>query len=159
MLKTSLSIFLLLFFGGCGIRHYALSSADIVIIKSPHLRYADEGYISHSKDAVLLQMYEAGTLVKTIRLNHLICVDSEGCLTKQMFNDKYLSSSYPPDILQDIILGKKIYKGKNYIKVQGGFTQQISNLHVNIFYSVISHVIVFKDFKNHIFLKISPLSP
>lgn len=140
-------------------RNYAVSHADVVIIKSPRLRYADEGYIKHSADAILLQMYEAGTLVKTIRLDHLICVDDEGCLTKQMFNDRYLNPSYPPDILQNIILGKKIYWGKNYTKVPGGFTQRIDDLHVDIFYSVISGVIVFKDFSNHIFIKIAPLNP
>lgn len=157
MLRVGLIFLLLLFFDGCAIRHYAVSHADVVIIKSPYLRYADEGYIRHSGDAILLQMYEAGTLVKTIKVNHLICVDKEGCLTKQMFNDRYLNSNYPSGILQHIILGKKIYNGKNYVKVPGGFTQRIANLHVNISYSVISHVITFQDLRNDIFIKISPL--
>ena len=151
-------VFLLLIFAlsGCSIKNYEHTEAKIITIKSPKLRFSDIGYIRHTKDAIELELFVAGHVYQRIHINHLICVD-EGCMSKSSFNAEYLSAFYPSSLLQNIILGKEIYNGKNSLKKDDGFIQSIKNSDVDIKYSVNSHQIYFKDRKNHILIKIKDI--
>ncbi len=148
---------MLVLFGGCSIKNYAHTDAKIVIIKSPKLKFSDIGYIRHSKDAIELELFVAGQVLQRIHINHLICVN-EGCMSKSRFNQEYLSGVYPSSLLQNVILGKEIYKGKNSLKQEDGFLQSIKTSEVNIKYRVNSHEIYFKDKKNHILIKIKEIN-
>jgi hypothetical protein len=148
-------ILVLFLAGGCAAPTYQKSEARIVVIRSPLLRFADLGYIRHTQNALQIQLFEAGQLVKSIDVNNFVCVDS-GCLTKSMFNARYLSANYPDDILQNVFLGLPIYGGKNLQRVRGGFVQKIHTLHVEITYRVINGVIFFRDRKSGILLKVMP---
>ena len=155
-MKYFLVIFILLF-TACSIKNYKHTSTKIVTIKSEKLKFSDVGYIRHTDDAIELELFFAGRAYKKIHINTLICVDN-GCMSKSSFNEEYLSKYYPTSILQNIILGKKIYDGVNSIKQSDGFIQQIKRLHVNIKYRVNSKEIYFKDVYNHILIKIKEVN-
>jgi hypothetical protein len=146
----------MLLFNACSIKNYEKTESKIIIIKSPQLKFADLGYVRNSDKAIELELFIAGKSVKKITLNHLICVD-EGCMSKRAFNEAYLNAAYPNDLLQNIILGRKIYDGENSVKTADGFRQTIKTQDVDIDYSATSHLISFKDKKNRIIFKIKDI--
>ena len=142
-----------LFFSACSVKDYKHTQSKIIIIKSPKIKFADVGYLKNSDEAIELELFMAGKVIDRISINHLICVSS-GCMSKSGFNEDYLHNSYPDEILQNILLGNKIYDGKDMIKTAGGFEQQIKSDDVNIIYKVDNNSIFFKDRKNNIIFKI-----
>ncbi len=151
-MKYLLLIFIL-FFSACSVKEYQQTKTKIVIIKSPKLKFTDVGYLRNSDDAVELELFSAGVAIEKISINHLICISS-GCMTKQGFNQDYLNSAYPSNILQNILLAKPIYDAMSIVKTYDGFEQYIENENVDIKYQVTKNVIYFKDRKNHIIIKI-----
>lgn len=144
-------IFLL---AGCSVKNYAINESKIIILKSSQLKYADLGYIRNSGDALRIELYEMGNLVTSIEIDNLICID-EGCMPKSVFNAKYLNENYPSDTLENVILGKEIYGGKNLVRSAEGFAQNIKDNHVDIEYEVKRKEIRFKDRRNNVLMKIS----
>jgi len=142
-------ILVALLLSACSLKDYRHTESKVLIIKTPKLKFSDLAYIKHTGSAVSLELFVTGKLVQKISIDYLICVD-EGCMSKSGFNNEYLNSAYPDDILQNIILGKSIYNKQNFLKKRDGFTQSIKNESVNIIYRVNSHEIFFKDKKNHI---------
>lgn len=142
-----------LFFSACSIKNYEHTSSKIIIIKSPKIKFADLGYIRNSDKAIELELFVAGRAIEKITINHFVCVTA-GCMSKSGFNDAYLHSSYPNDLLQNILLGREIYKGKNRVKIENGFEQRISSQDVDIIYKRKQNSIFFKDRKNRIIFKI-----
>ena len=151
-MKTILLIFVL-FFTACSTKNYEITQTKIVIIKSPKLKFADVGYLRNSQKSIELEIFVAGTAVEKIAINHVICV-KDGCMSKSSFNEEYLHKTYPEDILQNVLLGKAIYDGKNRVKTDDGFEQNIQNADVDINYKVNANTIFFKDTKNAILLKL-----
>ena len=157
MLKTYFLLFFLLFFNSCSIKNYEINQSKIIIIKSPKIKFADMGYIRHSGKSLAVELFVAGKAIEKIEINHLICV-SAGCMSKSGFNEDYLSPYYPSDILQNIILGREIYDGKNKIVNGRSFTQVIQTPNVNIKYKVTSNATFFKDKANGILFKIKEIN-
>ncbi len=149
-------LILTLFISGCSIKNYEITQTKIIIIKSLKMKFADVGYIRSSDKAIELELFVAGKPIEKFTINHLICT-SEGCMSKSGFNSDYLSSSYPDDILQNILLGNEIYDAKNKIITEDGFTQKISTKSVDIMYRVNPKEIFFKDVKNKIIFKIKDI--
>jgi len=137
----------------CSVKNYEHTSSKIIIIKSPKIKFADLGYIRNSDNSIELELFSAGNVIEKITINHLICV-SAGCMSKSGFNSDYLDNSYPKDLLQNILLGKEIYEGKNRVKTVNGFTQKIVSKDVDISYKVSLNQIFFKDRKNRVIFKI-----
>jgi len=143
-----------LFLTACSIKNYEQTETKILTLKTSKIKFSDIAYLRHTGDALELELFVAGYVFKKIAINHLICISGEGCMTKQSFNDVYLTSAYPPNILQNILLGHKIFDGKNLIKSPTGFQQYIVTKDFNIKYIVKPKTVYFKDRKNHILLKI-----
>jgi len=143
-------------FSGCSIKNYEQSQSKIITIKTPLLKFSDLGYLKKSADAVRLELFVAGNNVQNISINHLICVD-DGCMGKKSFNEEFLSSFYPEDILQNIILGRYIFDAQDVVKTPTGFEQKIVTQNVDIKYRVTDKEIYFKDKKNHILFKIKDI--
>jgi len=156
MLIKYFLVTLTLLFSACSIKNYKHTQTKIIIIKSPKIKFADIGYIRNSDKAVELELFFAGQVVEKIAVNHLICT-SAGCMSKSGFNEEYLNAAYPDEIMQNILLGSEIYKGKNRLKTDDGFIQEIKTNNVDIKYSVNSHQIFFKDRKNRIIFKIKDI--
>ena len=152
------SIFLvsLLFLSACSIKNYEQTESKLIIIKSPKIKFADLGYIRNSDKAVELELFVAGKVIEKISVNHLICV-SDGCMSKSGFNEDYLNRAYPDEILQNILLGHEIYDGKNRVKTDDGFEQNIKDESVDILYRISTNTIFFKDRKNKIIFKIKDI--
>ena len=131
-----------------------MNESKIIVIKSPQIKYADLGYIRGHGNALKIELYEMGNVVKSIEINNFICVD-DGCMLKSVFNKKYLNGSYPADILENVILGHAIYDGKNLRKLYDGYVQNIKDKDVDITYEVTSQGIRFRDNQNGILVKIS----
>ena len=146
-------LFIVFFLSGCSVKHYEINEAKIIVIKSKQLKYADLGYIRNNEKSVKVELYEMGNLVQSIEINNLICMD-EGCMPKAIFNARYLSSTYPSDMLKDVILGEEIFDGQNLVKTSDGFVQDIQDEKVDIHYEVKAKSILFKDRKNAILVKI-----
>ena len=156
MLSKYFLVILTLLFSACSIKNYEHTQTKIIIIKSPKIKFADIGYIRNSDKAVELELFFAGQAIEKISVNHLICT-SEGCMSKSGFNEDYLNAAYPDEIMQNILLGNEIYEGKNRLKTDDGFMQEIKTNNVDIKYSVNSHQIFFKDKKNRIIFKIKDI--
>ena len=147
-----LLVLLVLFFSACSVKEYKYTQSKIIIIKSPKIKFADLGYIRNSEDAIELELFMAGTSIKKISINHLICVD-EGCMSKSGFNQDYLHPSYPSSLMQNLLLAKPIYDGENLKKQDSGFIQEIKNEDVDIKYTVAKESTFFKDRQNKIIFK------
>jgi hypothetical protein len=152
-----LLVSLLVFLTACSVKNYEQTETKIVTIKTHKFKFSDIGYLRYSGNALELELFMAGHVFKKITINHLICVSDAGCITKANFNQNYLSEAYPSNILQNILLGHKIFQGKNYKQNAFGFTQNIANERVNIRYIVKPKVIYFKDRKNHILFRIKDI--
>ncbi len=139
--------------GGCASKHYTLSEPKIIVLKTPLIRFADTGYIRHGEDGVKLELYSSGVAVKSIEINHLICVD-EGCMSKGAFNAHYLSAHYPDDLLLHVSRGKAIFEGEGIQKNSEGFEQNITTSEVAITYRVLPNETYFKDSKNAIVIRL-----
>lgn len=150
-------VVLLLFFSACSIKNYEQTATKLVTIKTKKFRFSDIGYLRHTDDALQLELFMAGQVVKRIEINHLICVSDEGCIDKKSFNAEYLSEKYPESLLQNVLLGKKIFNGQNLQKSSSGFIQIILTQDVTVFYRVTPQEIYFKDKKNHILFKIKDI--
>ncbi|MFA6196023.1 MAG: hypothetical protein WC656_05225 [Sulfurimonas sp.] len=153
MIKIFFLLTLTLFFSGCGVKSYERTQTKVIIIKSPKIKFADTGYVRNSDEKIELELFMAGKCIDKISVNHLICV-SDGCMSKSSFNKDYLSAYYDDDVLQNILLGTPIYGGKNKVKTEDGFEQNINDEHVEISYKVIPHAVMFKDKKNNIIFNI-----
>ncbi len=148
---------IILLFSACSVKNYEHTQSKLIIIKSPKIKFADLGYIRNSDKAVELELFVAGKVIEKISVNHLICV-SDGCMSKSGFNRDYLNAAYPETLFQNVLLGYKIYAGKNAVKMQDGFEQNIEDENVNITYRVSSNRIFFKDRKNNIIFKIKDVN-
>jgi len=151
-MRTLLLIFTLLF-SACSIKNYEQTQSKIIIIKTPKLKFADLGYLRNSGDAIELELFVAGKPIEKFTINHLVCVNV-GCMSKSSFNEEYLNAAYPDGLLQNILLGQKIYAGEGSLRTEDGFVQQIKTKSVDIKYVVKSKTIFFKDRKNRIIFKI-----
>ena len=127
------------------------------MIKSPKLRFNDIGYIKHNGNVISLELYNAGTAVETIQVNHLVCV-SKGCMTKSSFNKEYLSSCYPDDFIKNLLMRKPVFQKMGYRKTKNGFIQEIQTKKVSIIYKVIKENLYFKDRKNKILVKLKEIN-
>jgi hypothetical protein len=149
---------LTLFVSACSVKHYEITSTKLFTIKTSQMRFNDIAYLRHSGDAVELELYMAGQVVNKITINHLICVQNKGCMTKSQFNSRFLVEEYPSDILQHILLKKPIFEGQNLQKTKDGFEQTIQTNSVNIIYKVDAKRCYFKDKHNHILIKMKDMN-
>ena len=144
---------LMLFFAGCAIKQPTVKESWVVLLKTPKLKFNDIGYILHDNEHVELQLYSAGNAVESFSVNHLVCVQS-GCMRKSSFNQEYLSGAYDDDLLQDLLMRRPIFGGKNLQRNNNGFEQHIVDDAYDITYRVSGDTLYFKDTKNRILFKL-----
>ncbi len=150
----TLWVSMVVLFSGCAIKEYAINEPKLVIFKTPKFRFSDTGYIRRNGDALQLELYSSGIPVKRFEINHLICVDNEGCMRKSSFNAAYLSVDYPDDFLLHVSTGSPIFNGINLLKTSEGFEQHLFVNGAEIIYRVSLHEIYFKDNKNQILIQL-----
>ncbi len=154
-IQTSFILWASLFlFTGCAPKQYEKNESRLIVIKTSKLKFADLGYIRKNRDEVRADLFVAGQLVETLEIDNLVCVN-EGCLTKSAFNADYLHSSYPDDLILNVLLGRPIFNRASMQKTEGGFMQKLESTEYNIIYKIHDGNIYFKDKKNRLLIKIS----
>ncbi len=144
------SVFLL---GGCAPKSYEINESRLIILKTPKIKYADLGYIRSNKDEVRADLFIAGSLIQSLEVSTLVCVN-EGCLSKSAFNEDYLHPSYPDDLIVNVLLGRPIFDKTSLQKTDKGFIQELKSTDYNVIYKVEDGDISFKDRQNKLIIKI-----
>jgi hypothetical protein len=143
----------LLLLGGCAMHKPVRSEPYVVVFKTPQWRFADTGYIRTGDGVAELEVFETGQRILRLQVEHLVCVEDEGCLSKAAFNEKYLSAAYPDDLFYHLLRGEPIMGAENLVRTDDGFEQRLGG----ILYRVSSGEIYFKDFARGILIKFKPL--
>lgn len=147
---------LLLFTTGCTQKLPMSEKSALIVIKTPTMRYADMGFISHYDGYTKLQIYGLGQPILSLDINkNTICMSLLECMSKSEFNRKMLSKNYPDNILESIFNGEAIMGGTSIVQNSNGFTQKIAtNGLYDIEYSVTNKNISFNDKINKITIKV-----
>jgi len=127
----------------------------LIVIKSPTLKYADQGFLYQEKDRLRLEIYASGQAALKLTVTPDQVCTGGLCLGKREFNRRYLSAAYPADTLERILEGREIFGGEGVARSRGGFTQTLKKTGLyDISYSVLNGSIVFRDKINDILIKI-----
>ncbi len=127
--------------------------------KTPSVGYADAGFLYRYQDFIKLQMYANANPVVSLKISkESICMSFFECMSKEEFNKRVLSGYYPQDILEDIIMQRALFDGKDIVKKRNGFTQKISkDGSYDIRYEVLNGAAIFHDTINNITIKVEYL--
>jgi len=160
MKGRALFSFLILFFlVGCIDPATKEQKSLFMTFKTPSTGYADAGFLYKYQDFIKLQMYANGNPVVSLKISkENICMSFFECMSKEAFNKQVLSSYYPRDILEDVIMQRALFDGEHVVKKRNGFTQNITkNGHYDITYKVLNGVAIFHDTINNITIKVEYL--
>ncbi len=155
MKKFLVFLWIPLLFGvqGCAPKRYEKPMPAMIVIKTPTMRYADQGFIYRNGKGVKIQIYSLGTPIFSMRIGRRVCVKA-GCMDEQAFEKRYLGTLYPPGTLAAIFLKRPIFGGENLQCEGERCRQRIKNDSFDIIYAFDSRSASFKDRKHHILLKI-----
>ena len=147
-----IGVAILYFLGGCSLMNEPRKSTPVFVVwKSPSMKFADQGFLIDDKERTKLEVYASAQPVADLSITKDMVCSGMMCMDKSEFNKKYLSSSYPDTMLEDILHGREIFGGKNLKKEKnGGFSQKIKSNNVDIEYLVSGNEIGFVDKKNAI---------
>jgi len=138
---------------GCAPKSYEKNESRLIVLKTPKIKYADLGYIRSNPNEVRADLFVVGSLVQSIEISTLVCVN-EGCLSKSAFNEDYLHASYPDELILNVLLGRPIFEKASLEVKNKGFIQELKSPDYNIVYKVLDGDISFKDSKNRLKIKI-----
>lgn len=149
-------LFFVLLFSACSFKSYQTSESYLITLKTPQIKFSDIGYLRKDKASVQIELYASGVSVNKFEINHYVC-SNDGCLSKNAFNDDYLSEYYPDELLKNVLMAKPIFNAQNLIRTAGGFEQRIEDENLYIIYKITANDIYFKDKKNGILIKLKQL--
>jgi len=130
-------------FSGCATKNFTHTQSALIVFKTPNFKFADTGFIRHSKSSVTLELYEASTAIASLVIGKkTICKDKFKCMGAKKFNEIYLNINYPDDTLYRIVNGFRLPK----VLQKSGIEYNIDN-----------QMIRFSDKKNNILIKIRKL--
>jgi len=134
--------------------NYNSSNSNMIIFKTPTIRYADQGFISQASSETKLEIYGNGQAVMRLRVTPTqTCLSSLKCMSNSEFNKKVLNANYPEDTLRNILNAQPIFGGKNLVKRANGFSQKIGTIN----YTVSDGNINFRDSSAGVKIKISKI--
>jgi len=135
-----------------------IQKSTFIVMKTPVLRYADQGFVQKSSAATKVEIYSSGVAVMKLEITGSKVCNGSGlfsCMSKAEFNKRYLSASYPDSILEHIFRGEKIFSGVKLRAITGGFEQNILKTGAyDIKYTVSKGNIVFRDSITGILIKV-----
>ena len=142
---------------GCAAQPMRPPVPAMIVIKTPALRYADQGFVSRSQNRVKLQVYVSGQPAFEMTIGRRICILKEGCMSEKAFYRRFMGVSYPRGTLAAIVNHRPIFGGEGLEKA-GDFTRQrIQTDRFDIIYAFDSESVRFKDRKHHILITIKTL--
>ncbi len=143
-----------LFFTGCSYRrNISKSQSYLITIKMKNMAFNDLGFLNHGDNYIDLELFSVGNIILELKIGNHICVNSH-CFSKERFNARFLSTHYNVDTLSNILNKKPIFSKAGYQKTADGFTQNIKQNSLIIKYIVSKDKIYFKDYSNHIIIKL-----
>jgi len=144
---------------GCSGKNYTKQKSAFIVFKTATFRYADLGFMYESSDDLKVELYSSGQAVMALEISKSsVCMSLLECMSKKSFNQIVLSSAYPPNLIDNVFRGKRIFNGENILHESNGFTQNISKDNkYNIHYSVLTNQIIFHDTINKIVIKIKEM--
>lgn len=90
-------------FNGCASKQPLKSSSATILIKTPHMKFYDRGFITKYDTFTKVQIFNAGTAVLTLSIyDDRICKDNLFCMDPDEFNKNYLHKSYSRDFLKKL---------------------------------------------------------
>ncbi|WP_415407118.1 hypothetical protein ACLHDG_00930 [Sulfurovum sp. CS9] len=143
-------------FNACAPKEYVKQNSAFIMFKTPTFKYADMGFVYENSDEVKVEIYGSGqALMKLMISQDKVCMSLLECMSKEEFNQRVLSASYPKDVLEEIFRGKPIMHSAGLEKNRNGFTQKIiKEDKYNIDYSVLNKQIIFRDTINDILIRV-----
>ncbi|WP_201351922.1 hypothetical protein [Hydrogenimonas urashimensis] len=148
---------LLLSFGGCVFKTFESPRSALIVIKSPTLKYADQGFVYRGKKRIKVQVYASGRAVFELTIGRRVCVN-RGCMSEEEFYRKYLHVSYPKGTLAAIFSKRPIFDGEGLSEENGRSVQRIYEPDkFDIIYAFGSGYTRFKDRINHIIIKMTEI--
>jgi hypothetical protein len=150
---------LMFWLSACGGQPYLQQNSAFIVLKTPAMRYADQGFVYENPDEVKAEIYGSGQALFSLRMaRDRICSGQFACMSPERFNAQMLSAYYPDDTISRIFRGKPIFDAKGLHKKRNGFTQKLINGDkYRIEYTVLNNETVFRDTINHILIKIKRL--
>jgi len=133
-----------------------ISQSYVATMRTKKFSYSDAAFMQEENGVIDLQILSAGKPLVTLKISSDICVD-HNCISKEEFNHDYLSSAYPPDLINNVLTKQPIMGGKNLRRITGGFMQKINTPEYSIRYKTTPGSIYFKDLKNKIVIKLRRL--
>lgn len=99
---------------GCASKHPIKSRSSTIIIKTPTMKYYDNGFIVYYKDYVKLQLLNIGKVILDLEIYpNKICKSTFECVSAKDFNKEYLNATYDEDFLYKLFKSNEInYKDK-----------------------------------------------
>jgi hypothetical protein len=134
----------------------SLSQSYVTTLKTKKFSFSDAGFMREDHGVIDLQILTAGKPLVTLKISSDVCVD-HNCISKEEFNHEYLSSSYPPDLINNVLTRRPIFDGKNLKRTSNGFMQKITSQSHDIKYKTTPSSIYFKDLKNNLIIKMRRL--
>ena len=134
-----------LILSGCvgAMPEYHSSNSSFIIFKTPTIRYADQGFVSHASSETKVEIYGNGQALMRLRMTpSQVCMSSMACMSNSEFNKKVLNANYPDDTIENIFNGKEIFGGEGLEQTENGFVQHIKG---GIEYEVFGDNVKFTD--------------
>lgn len=109
MYKIVTSLFILFLLYGCAMKQVKLEQSATIVLKTPKLKFYDQGFITKYDDHIDLQIFNAGKLVLNLSIyENRVCQSTLECLSHKEFNKAYLTSSYEDKFLYKLFSKKDI---------------------------------------------------
>lgn len=142
--KFIITLIISIFLSGCMQKQPQIPQAVSFTVISPMVKLSDAGFLRVYKNSVHLQIYSSGVSVLEIVVKDRICMNN-ACKDELAFNKDFFTKEHYRGFFDEILRKKPIYNGKNLVKTECGFEQNLRNLS----YKVCGKELFFKD-KNDI---------
>ena len=133
-----------------------ISQSYVATLKTKRFAYSDAAFMHEESGVIDLQILSAGKPLVTLKISSDVCVD-HNCISKEEFNQDYLSPAYPPELINQVLTKQPILGGENLRRISGGFMQKITTPQYAIRYKTTPGSSYFKDTKNHLTIKLRRL--
>ena len=96
-------MFSIFIFAGCFNTKPTLSSSATILIKTPHMKFYDKGFIYNYDNYTQVQIFSAGTVVLDMKIyEDRVCKSTFKCQDLKTFNKENLSSSYDDNFIKEL---------------------------------------------------------
>ncbi|RAX59179.1 hypothetical protein CCZ01_00065 [Helicobacter monodelphidis] len=153
-LKGGFLLSIVLILGGCFVKEAPRALVQEIpyhiLLITPEVRFADMGFVKQYENKVNLELYALGKALYKIEIEKSqICVQ-DSCYNKSLFIQKLFGDDVQDTILEEILIGKDIFNGKNKYMKNGITIQEFKDYGNVVLYIRDENKISFSDKKRKI---------